>query len=84
MSTAPKFVSLSGLSQDRHAAKAAAYDFVLATGTQDEVFAAIAAKHLRIETLEERKSDRLDFHEVSVWGVKAALEAAYAAGKAAK
>jgi len=43
----------------------------------------IAKKHLFIETLEERKNDSLDFHEVSVWGVKAALEAAYAAGLAA-
>jgi len=43
----------------------------------------LALKHLFIETLEERKWDRLDFHEVSVWGVQAALEAAYAAGLAA-
>jgi len=37
----------------------------------------IARKHLSIETLEERKMDDLDFHNVSVWGVKAALRAAY-------
>lgn len=49
----------------------------------DNLMAGIAQKHLFIETLEERKSDSLDFHEVSVWGVKAALEAAYAAGLAA-
>jgi len=48
-----------------------------------DLMAGIAEKHLFIETLEERKSDSLDFHEVSVWGVKAALEAAYAAGQAA-
>ena len=48
-----------------------------------DLLADIAQKHLFIETLEERKSDSLDFHEVSVWGVKAALEAAYAAGLAA-
>ena len=36
----------------------------------------IAAEHLGIETLEARRRDSLDFHEVSVWGVKAALEAA--------
>ena len=41
----------------------------------------IANEHLSIETLEERKSDSLDFHDVSVWGVKAALEAAFEAGK---
>ncbi len=48
-----------------------------------DLLAGIAEKHLFIETLEECKSDSLDFHEVSVWGVQAALEAAYAAGLAA-
>ena len=43
--------------------------------------AEIAKKFLKIETLEVRHSDRLDFHEVSVWGIKAALEAAYKAGQ---
>jgi hypothetical protein len=37
----------------------------------------IALDHLFIETLETRNSDRLDFHEVSAWGVKSALMAAY-------
>lgn len=49
----------------------------------EDLLASIARRHLHIETLEERKSDSLDFHDVSVWGVKAALEAAYAAGMAA-
>jgi hypothetical protein len=39
--------------------------------------------HLFIETLETRNSDRLDFHEVSVWGVKNALMAAYEVGRQA-
>ena len=44
----------------------------------------IAAKHFHsIETLETRNSDRLDFHDVAVWAIRAALEAAYAAGQAA-
>lgn len=44
----------------------------------------IAAKHFHsIETLETRNSDRLDFHDVAVWAIRAALEAAYAAGVAA-
>ena len=43
----------------------------------------IALDHLFIETLETRNSDRLDFHEVSVWGVKSALIAAYEAGRQA-
>ena len=42
----------------------------------------IAQEHLFIDTLEEQKSDRLDFHDVSVWGVEAALLAAYQAGQA--
>jgi hypothetical protein len=42
----------------------------------------IAAKHLHIETLETRKSDSLDFHEVAVWSIKSALEAAFEAGRA--
>jgi hypothetical protein len=40
----------------------------------------IAQDHLFIETLETRHSDRLDFHDVSVWGVKEALQAAFDAG----
>jgi len=48
-----------------------------------DLLAAIAEKHLFIETLETQNSDGLDFHEVSVWGIQAALEAAYAAGLAA-
>ena len=43
----------------------------------------IAKEHLFIETLETQHRDRLDFHDVSVWAVKSALEAAYAAGLAA-
>lgn len=42
----------------------------------------IASERCGFETLEERHSDRLDFKEVSVWGLKAALEAAYLAGRA--
>ena len=45
------------------------------------IIATIAAEHLNIETLEERKSDSLDFHEVGVWNIKDALEAAFEAGK---
>lgn len=46
----------------------------------DRIFALIAQKHLHIDTLETRHSDRLDFHDVSVWGVRDALEAAFKAG----
>jgi hypothetical protein len=44
----------------------------------------IATKHFHsIETLETQNSDRLEFHDVAVWAIRAALEAAYAAGVAA-
>jgi len=53
------------------------------TGTQ-ETLLKIAKRDLGIETLEERKSDRADFHEFFVSAVKAALEAAYQAGRDSK
>src|SRR5664279_1712709 len=43
----------------------------------------IADRHLNIPTLKERHSDSLDFHEVSVWGLKNALWYAYQAGASA-
>jgi hypothetical protein len=46
----------------------------------DDLLAGIARKHLLIETLEERHSDSLDFHDVNVVCVKDALLAAYRAG----
>ena len=45
------------------------------------LFESIALDHLFIDTLQTRHSDRLDFHEVSVWGVKRALQAAFEAGR---
>jgi hypothetical protein len=42
---------------------------------------AIAREHLGIETLRERKSDRLDFHDCGVLSIRAALVAAYEAGR---
>ena len=49
----------------------------------DTILAPIALKRLDIETLLTRNSDALDFHDVSVWGVKHALRDAYRAGHAA-
>lgn len=48
--------------------------------TKDKVLERIVRQHLNIETLAERKMDSLDFHEVSVWSLKAALDAAFRAG----
>ena len=49
----------------------------------DKIIADIAHKQLRIETLETRKSDSLDFHDVSVWGLRTALLCAFEAGRKA-
>ena len=42
----------------------------------DALLTRIAHSKLRIETLESRRRDSLDFHEVSVWELRDALEAA--------
>src|SRR5690348_7198931 len=49
--------------------------------TVDAALAAIAKRVLRIPTLDERKADSLDFHDVSVWGLRDALREAYRAGR---
>ena len=54
-----------------------------AAQTLDQQMQQIALDHLFIETHQTRHSDRMDFHEVSVWGVKSALMAAYEAGRQA-
>ncbi|MBU9576439.1 DUF6900 domain-containing protein [Burkholderia multivorans] len=43
----------------------------------------IAKTLLGLETLDTRHSDRLDFHDVAVWNIKAALQAAFEAGQQA-
>jgi hypothetical protein len=43
----------------------------------------IAKRELLIETLDRRMSDRLDFHDLAVWTIEAALTAAYEAGREA-
>ena len=43
----------------------------------------IAKRHFLVETLDTRNSDGLDFHDVAVWSIRAALIEAYAAGLAA-
>jgi len=47
----------------------------------DMILEHIAKTTLDIPTLRTRRSDGLDFHEVSVWGLKRALAAAYQAGR---
>ena len=47
----------------------------------DEYLESIAQEFLHIETLETRNSDELDFHEISVWGLKEALQQAFLTGR---
>ncbi len=49
----------------------------------EETLERIAREALNIETLKTRSSDSLDFHDVAVWRLKEALEAAYQAGLSA-
>ena len=46
----------------------------------EQLLTQIAQSKLGIETLETRKSDSLDFHDVAVWCLRNALEAAFNAG----
>jgi hypothetical protein len=48
--------------------------------TLNRILTNIAVTHLNIPTLRIRRSDHLDFHDVSVWAVRSALKAAFAAG----
>ncbi|KWN80917.1 DUF6900 domain-containing protein [Burkholderia ubonensis] len=48
----------------------------------DVLLTAIARKHLQLDTLQTRYSDRLDFHDCAVWVIRDALQAAFDAGVA--
>ena len=50
--------------------------------TRDQVLLGIAKKYLGLTTLDQRRSNRLDFHDLTVWQIREALEAAFAAGAA--
>ena len=51
--------------------------------TRDAELLEIAQRQFRIETLETQNWDRLDFHDVAVWAIRAALEEAFEAGRRA-
>ncbi|MBW7057643.1 hypothetical protein KY389_13270 [Paracoccus bogoriensis] len=51
--------------------------------SRDAVLLEIARRRLFLETLETRNADSLDFHDVAVWTIRAALEEAYEAGRRA-
>ena len=46
----------------------------------EQLLTQIAQSKLGLETLETRKADSLDFHDVAVWCLRDALEAAFNAG----
>ncbi len=52
------------------------------TAEHEALMLEIAKRHFFIETLETRNRDRLDFHDVPVWAIRAALEEAFEAGRA--
>ncbi len=45
-----------------------------------EALQRIAREHLALPTLHRRGADHLDFHDLAVWEISAALRAAYEAG----
>lgn len=47
---------------------------------KEDLLDQIAREQCRIETLKTRNNDGLDFHDVSVWSLKAALEKAFDEG----
>ena len=51
---------------------------------KDQTIADIARRVLHVQTLETRRSDSLDFHELAVWSLREALEAAYEAGRSGR
>ena len=50
---------------------------------RDTAINRIAREVLGLETLEARNMDSFDFHDLSVWSIKEALERAYEAGRKA-
>ena len=47
----------------------------------NQLMTQIAQQHLRLETLETRHSDSLDFHDIAVWQIESALRAAFEVGR---
>lgn len=54
-----------------------------ATNNTEALLLEIAKRRFSLETLETQNSDHLDFHDVAVWAIRAALEEAFEAGKRA-
>ena len=54
------------------------------TKKETKALHAMACERLYLETLEEQKSDSLDFHEVAMWQLADVVERAYRMGLAAR
>ena len=52
------------------------------TAAAETAVAEIARRLLRLDTLETRNRDALDFHTLAAWSIREALVAAYEAGAA--
>ncbi len=52
------------------------------TAQRDALILEIAKRQFFVETLETRQRDSLDFHDVAVWAMRAALEEAFEAERA--
>lgn len=52
--------------------------------TRERTLEEIAQRVLDMPTLDTRRSDDLDFHDLAVWSIKEALERAYDAGWASR
>ena len=51
---------------------------------RDKALEKIAQETVWVDTLETRMSDSLDFYDISVWGLKYALQKAYELGRGQK
>lgn len=65
------------------ARSASAVPHLRAMEARDAALLSIAQNRLEVETLKDRRSDALDFHNVSVWQLRAALNDAFEAGRQA-
>ena len=54
---------------------------IAARQTREEEIGSIARRILGLETLDTQNSDGLDFHELAVWTIREALDAAFEAGR---
>ena len=65
----------------RYNKRVAARAHARAEEAREKAIEQIAKDHLDVETLETRRSDQLDFHDISVWEIRKALTEAYEAGR---